>query len=434
VKEEFFNVEPIDEVLADWLGLHFNGEIFRPGFKRIEEIFSPILSSLKKRKIKTAIIGGTNGKGEVTLLLEHLACHNNYRPFVWMSPHIISARERFCCDGKPIEGEKLLSLFNKYCHLTSELSYYEFLFYCFCQYVEDSLENEVCSKKSILFLEVGLGGRLDATNLFDCDVACLTSIGRDHMGMLGNSLSAILGEKIMISRPGKPLVTTVRQSFLRDQISRFCSDHGVEHDDLFEGKEPLNSDDHFRIANKKLALAVWQKISDSRVDCVTQLLPHNLELWGRPLMVTYVKSKFILLGTHNLDGLRSLLKYLVDKKNLSKDLKNPADEVWVALTRESKQEVKDFINLVIASPCLAKKIVLTTFDHDRATSVTLMNEVVSELGLLSDHVVVIKDWKTRIENNKAASHITILGSYYFIGEVYRTIHRLKSDQRGKLGT
>src|SRR5690606_36330748 len=144
------------------------------GLSRIRPLFA---KHLKENKAQVATIAGTNGKGETCLLIaKHLrSLKKTYT--LWTSPHVISIRERFRSSEGMISYEELWQKFKEVEAIQKKeniiLSFYEFLFFCFVSWSDEK-------SLGYMVLEVGLGGRLDATNLFDAKVTGLTSVGRDH--------------------------------------------------------------------------------------------------------------------------------------------------------------------------------------------------------------------------------------------------------------
>lgn len=405
-----FSYSSADEKLSDWLGNHYQFEVFTPGQKRLENLIVPLVNKIKTFKVPTTIIGGTNGKGEVSLLLEEVALRSDIKPLLWTSPHIVTVRERFCFNGKMIEADVLLNLFIKNEAHTKVLSFYEFLFYCFCEYSIEFLKaNE---GPFVIILEVGLGGRLDATNLFDADVSCLTSVGRDHIEVLGKNLSNILKEKIAISRPHKDLVIGIDQKVLIKQAEKYCLDNNIN---IHGPAKNDNTQVNFKLTNLYLAKQVWPLlIKKNKINPTAILRLDSVSLWGRPLVVTDSEHTFTLLGTHNLDGLRSLSKVIASSG------KKPSDEIWVALTRSRESEISTFLTLLSTLKCLGKKVLITSFDHPRATSLDKIKRCVGEL-LKMEHIELDAEWDDRIKNKKIYKSTIVVGSYFFIGEVFRCL-------------
>jgi dihydrofolate synthase / folylpolyglutamate synthase len=146
-------------------------------------------------------IGGTNGKGSVCTLVAAALREAGWRVGLYTSPHLISFRERIQVDGNPISEEavgmwtsRLLS-----CILERKATFFEATTaLAFADFAARGVE--------IAVVEVGLGGRLDSTNVVQPLVSAVTKIQRDHMKYLGDSLELIAGEKAGIAKPGAPFV------------------------------------------------------------------------------------------------------------------------------------------------------------------------------------------------------------------------------------
>ena len=162
-----------------------------------------ILSVYKKLNISTIAnkiitVAGTNGKGSTVSFLESVLSKKNYRVGTFTSPHILRYNERIKINGREIDDESLLDTFEMINEKreNTTLTYFEFAtlsaFYLFSK-----------SDLDVAVLEVGLGGRLDATNIVDSDVSIITSIGIDHTEFLGNTIDSIALEKAGVMRPFK---------------------------------------------------------------------------------------------------------------------------------------------------------------------------------------------------------------------------------------
>ena len=146
-------------------------------------------------------IGGTNGKGSVCAMLESMLHAAGYRVGCYTSPHLLDYNERVRIAGQPASDAELCASFEKIEQARGEiaLTYFEFgtlaAMQCFIEH-----------KVDVAILEVGLGGRLDAVNVFDSDCAAVTGVDIDHVDYLGNSREAIAFEKAGIFRTGKVVV------------------------------------------------------------------------------------------------------------------------------------------------------------------------------------------------------------------------------------
>ena len=126
-------------------------------------------------------IGGTNGKGSTLLTIEHMLVKSGYRTVSFMSPCVVSPTEQFRVDQKPVTEKQLITLWKKIVNAQHETALTVFEYKTLTALL---LAKEV--RPDLLLLEVGLGGRDDATNIVDADVAVITQIGSDHEKELGS--------------------------------------------------------------------------------------------------------------------------------------------------------------------------------------------------------------------------------------------------------
>ena len=146
-------------------------------------------------------VGGTNGKGSTVAYLDAILRAAGQRCGRFTSPHLSRYNERICVDGVEATDDELIESFTRIDAARGDitLTFFEY----------NALAALVCFRQAnveVAVLEVGLGGRLDATNVIDADVSVVCSIGFDHMDWLGSSLDAIAREKAGIFRRGRPAV------------------------------------------------------------------------------------------------------------------------------------------------------------------------------------------------------------------------------------
>ncbi len=170
---------------------------YKPGLDnshRLDKIFDH-----PHRKYKTIHIGGTNGKGSTSHLLAAILQKAGYKTGLYTSPHLVDFRERIRVDGEMISKKYVMDFVQKYkeefepvmpsfFELTMEMA---FLYFA---------EQEV----DVAIIEVGLGGRLDSTNIISPDLSVITNIGLDHTQYLGNTLEEVAAEKAGIFKTDTP--------------------------------------------------------------------------------------------------------------------------------------------------------------------------------------------------------------------------------------
>jgi len=147
------------------------------------------------------IVGGTNGKGSTCAMLEAILLRAGYHVGLYTSPHLLVFNERMRIDGQSIDDARLIAAFEKIESARGEvsLSYFEFTTLAAMQLFADA------GLDAVIF-EVGLGGRLDAVNVLDADVAIVTSVDIDHTEYLGDTREKIGFEKAGIFRSGKAAI------------------------------------------------------------------------------------------------------------------------------------------------------------------------------------------------------------------------------------
>lgn len=152
-------------------------------------------------RYKTIHVGGTNGKGSTSHLITSILIQSGYKVGLYTSPHLIDFRERIRVNGEMVSKEYVIEFVEKYRAQFEPImpSFFELTMEMAFKYFE---EQEV----DVAVIEVGLGGRLDSTNIISPEMCVITNIGFDHVQFLGNSLEAIAREKAGIIKPHTPVV------------------------------------------------------------------------------------------------------------------------------------------------------------------------------------------------------------------------------------
>jgi dihydrofolate synthase / folylpolyglutamate synthase len=147
------------------------------------------------------VVAGTNGKGSVCSYLTQIYHEAGYRVGTLTSPHLLRFNERIAINGQAVTDELIVGAFKRVEAARAEtvLTYFEFNTLAA---VDIFMQQQV----DVMVLEVGLGGRLDAVNIFDADVAVITSVDLDHEAFLGDTVEKVAFEKAGIMRCGKPVV------------------------------------------------------------------------------------------------------------------------------------------------------------------------------------------------------------------------------------
>ncbi|PWI35066.1 bifunctional tetrahydrofolate synthase/dihydrofolate synthase [Vibrio albus] len=169
------------------------------GLERVQQVAEQ--AHLLHPQAKVITVAGTNGKGSTCALLESILLDAGYSVGVYSSPHLIRYNERVRINGHPLPDSKHTEAFAyiEEHRADTSLSFFEFGTLAALRLFETE-------QVDVILLEVGLGGRLDATNILEHDVAVVTSIAKDHVDWLGDDINVIAQEKAGIFRAGKPAI------------------------------------------------------------------------------------------------------------------------------------------------------------------------------------------------------------------------------------
>lgn len=170
------------------------------GLARVREVASR-LGLLAARPGITITVGGTNGKGSTVAFLDGILRAAGRRVGRFTSPHLSRYNERICIDGHEASDDALIASFERIDAARGDVTLTFFEYNALA-----ALDLFAQARVEVSVLEVGLGGRLDATNIIDADVAIVTSIGIDHVEWLGSTREEIGREKAGIFRAGRPAV------------------------------------------------------------------------------------------------------------------------------------------------------------------------------------------------------------------------------------
>jgi dihydrofolate synthase / folylpolyglutamate synthase len=194
------------------------------GLERVERLMAE--AGHPERGLRGALVGGTNGKGSVVAMAQSVLTAAGLRVGTMPKPHLVGYRERIAVDGTPIPGtdfaaavERVLPAIDRVASEVGPPTEFEAL-------TAAAIAELARRQIDLAIVEVGMGGRLDATNVLDLGVAAITNVQLDHQAHLGSTLAAIGGEKAAIIKPGNLAVTGASGRGLRPILDR-CADLGV---------------------------------------------------------------------------------------------------------------------------------------------------------------------------------------------------------------
>ena len=201
----------------------FAKDAYKPGLEHIQA-FSALLGHPEGR-LRTVHVGGTNGKGSVANMIAAALSALGYRVGLYTSPHILDFRERIrIVDGNStlISEEEVMEFLEKYENDFTELdlSFFEITTgMAFKWFADQEVDYAV--------IEVGLGGRLDSTNIITPLISVITSIGLDHCDLLGDTREKIAAEKAGIFKPGVPALVSARDGETAPVFEKIAAEVGA---------------------------------------------------------------------------------------------------------------------------------------------------------------------------------------------------------------
>jgi len=269
------------------------------------------------QKFKSIHVAGTNGKGSTSHMLASILQEAGYKVGLYTSPHLKDFRERIKVSGKPIRKNCVINFIKRNRHFLEDqkLSFFEMT-------VGLAFEHFAKQKVDIAIIEVGLGGRLDSTNIITPEVSIITNIGLDHTQMLGETLPEIAVEKAGIIKAGIPVVISEKQE---EVISVFFKKAKEMNSPIFfaedEVKKEYQTDllGHYQQKNIKAAvhaIAVLKdkgfKIKEKHIEKGLLNVIKNTGLLGRWQIIA--KQPMTVCDTaHNKEGLQYVLKQLSEQ-------------------------------------------------------------------------------------------------------------------------
>lgn len=301
-----------------------------------------------QRKFKSVHIAGTNGKGSTAAMVESILRCAEYKTGLYTSPHLEWINERICFNGVPIFKTAFAQAFSRLHALiesmlsTGELTAHPTYFECMTAMAFDLFAR---FGMDIAVIEVGMGGRLDSTNIVTPEVSVITQIHFDHESFLGHSIAEIAAEKAGIIKPGVPVVSAANEPEAAEVIRKRAAEVGaplVEIDSAYR-VEQITSQDGFysaavsdvartgvapitlkpalagryQVRNAVIALAVARVLADAKVlahrgfEIPDAAISEGIATVRWPGRIERISERpaVYLDGTHNPAGARELAAF-----------------------------------------------------------------------------------------------------------------------------
>lgn len=271
-----------------------------------------------ENKFKTIHVAGTNGKGSVSHMLASVFQAGGYKTGLYTSPHLKDFRERIRINGRMISQKDVISFIeeNQSFIAHNRLSFFEMT-------VGMAFDYFAKKKVDIAIIEVGMGGRLDSTNIITPQLSVITNIGLDHTAYLGINLTEIAGEKAGIIKEGVPVVIGERQKETTPVFKKTAQSQKAEIHFAQDHKFPKYHTDLKGVYQKKnlrtvlTALKVlrennWNIPEEAIINGLNNVKLHT-GLQGR-WEVIREKPKVICDTAHNAEGIKPVMEQLSKEK------------------------------------------------------------------------------------------------------------------------
>jgi len=374
---------------------------YKPGIDNIRFFVEQL--NLNLSEIKFIHVGGTNGKGSTCAYLSSIIQESGYKVGLFTSPHFFDFRERIKVNNKKIEEDFIIKFIQENIELIEELnlSFFELsfgmsLYYFFEQKVDYAV------------IEVGLGGRLDATNIINPLLSVITNISYDHTEILGNTLEKIAYEKAGIIKKNTKIIIGERDKKTQNIFIQkaeenfsdviFASDYKTD----FE-----NSEIEYQNKNIRTAVQVSKNLNDQNINATSikrgiMNLDSNTDFYGRWTIINY-NPKVIFDSAHNESGF-SYLSQQLKKLNY--------DRLFIILSFVKGKDVKKLITL------LPKKslIYFTSSNTERSMNYEEITQCVKENINFDKNPM--KVYKEVLKQSSSKDLIIITGSNYIAKEIF----------------
>jgi len=405
-------------------GLEKFGMIF--GLTKVEGILEALGNPHKE--VQAIHVGGTNGKGSTAAMMASILQKEGYRVGLYTSPHLIRFTERIKTNGEDIEKEDVVEL-TRYMKgkieasgVTPPFTFFDFTTAMALLYFRQKMVD-------LAILEVGLGGRLDSTNVVDPLLSIVTNIAKDHEEQLGRSILKIAGEKAGIIKKGRPFITAATQPHVLRLFSRVCREKGApyfrvgkefryvqngERNFNYEGLHRklwniyLNLWGAHQMINATTALGAMEVLEDLGYPVSNDAIVEGLKevKWPGRLEMVCSSPRVLLDGAHNPAGAIAL------KESLEKEFQYRNLVVLIGIMKD-----KDIDSILHSLAPLADRIILTKPSIDRAASPTFLKKALGRNGKKAE---IIEDLKEAIDRGLSLTTegdlLCITGSLYTVGE------------------
>lgn len=406
---------------------------WKPGLSRIKKLLE--LLGNPEKTFKSIHVGGTNGKGSVTVTISKILEDQGYKVGKFISPEIYNVRERIQIDSNWISEERIIAILSRIQILIEEMkangfeeptNFEVWTAMCFLYFCEEKIDFGV--------IEVGLGGEIDSTNVIDPLISVITNVSIDHKDYLGDTEVEIAKVKSGIIKRDRPVITgstdkavlkviEEKANAMNSQIYRFglefngiekSFDEGVSNfifqNQDYELEVSYSLVGHHQIVNGSVSLEAIYILNrlGFKVDVTKARQSLSKVIWAGRLEMLHYKGKRVLLdAAHNLEGAKNLALALTDIYNYRKIV------LMVGiLADKERQKMIDYIGP------FGDKVIVTKPKSPRADDFRKVGEYFKEY---SKEIYIIEDVREAMEMGisllEDGDILCITGSIYMLQEI-----------------
>lgn len=390
----------------------------------------------------SVLVAGTNGKGSVCAMIQSALQRHDLKIGLYTSPHLVRVEERIRINDELISPNDFCQLLNHLRDKVDELlnskklafppTYFELLTVIAFQYFAQQ-------KVDLAILEVGLGGRLDATNVVTPLVSVITTISRDHVEHLGRTIKKIAAEKAGIIKPGIPVVcgqlppaalkvvasranevgAPLIQVFGRKKLVKIAKNDSLYA--FYHGSEkyvfrPGLLGDH-QARNAAIAIAALNVLKEKWLPLKKEKIIEGIERvrWEGRLEKISEKPEVFIDGAHNEEGARALRRFIEKKR---------PEKLMLIFSILKDKDIRRVTRQLFP---LATKVFLTSIPFSRAAA----PEEIDKLGRdLKAPTVIVPDCLEALQLARQEAGekgvVLISGSLYLVGEIKKRLKELNS--------
>jgi len=385
------------------------------------ETIRGLLGSLgdPQNSFPSVVVAGTNGKGSVASFLANILSSAGFRTGLYLSPHVVRLEERFQINGQLISRPDLAACLSQVADVAAQTNrqatYFETLTATAFLYFSKSAID-------VAVLEVGMGGRLDSTNVVDPLLSIITPVGIDHQQQLGATIEQIAGEKAGIIHPSRPVLIAPQVPEAYRVLRSRAEEHGAPFYELNVNEiRVANAAGGRRLVtyhrvtaaprllgshqgeNASLAIRAAELLAP-RFVITTSAMAEGIERTEIPGRIQQISEKPLIFvdGGHNRQAATNLVRFV------EADTPKPRALVFSMMRDKDIREVAEVLRPAF------EKVFVSQMESPRAASLAQLLEAFPEATVVRSPSEALAEQK-----NSAVKTIVVFGSFYLAGEVLR---------------